>query len=315
MKTLQLALLTSLVLTSVCFAAEKPAESDFPKVKHMIDTHIHLYDPGRPNGITWPKKNDKVLYKPHLPAEFKKVSSASGLTGVVIVEASKRLEDNKWILDLVADDDYFVGLVGNVDPYSKNFKKEIRRLRKDKRFVGIRARNTKPIDYTDTTVLKSFTYLAKKNMSLDFLCNGKGMNGVKEIDAVARAVPDLTIVANHVLGYNIDGKMPEAEWVKAVERLAENENVYCKISGLYQRCLQQPAPQDKEHYRSLLDVLYKNFGQKRVIFGSNWPCTKNTDDYSSFVKLVNSYFVEKGPEACEDYFWRNASTAYGLGLK
>jgi predicted TIM-barrel fold metal-dependent hydrolase len=319
------ALLVALVtLTSMAAATSLAGENDkkekkddagFPKVKHMIDTHIHLYDPRRPDGVAWPPKDDTVLYKPHLPAEFKKVSKESGLTGVVIVEASDRLEDNSWILDLVKDDDYFVALVGNIDPTRKDFGKQLSKLKKDKRFVGVRARNADPIDYTDAKVLKNFKTLAKQGMSLDFLCNGQGIKGVKDVDGVARAVPELRIVVDHVLGYNIDGKPPVADWIAAVEKLAENKNVYCKISGLYQRCTIQPAPHNDDHYRTVLDVLYKNFGQKRLIFGSNWPCTKKSGDYSSFVRLVNSYFVEKGQEACEDYFWRNSSTAYGLGLE
>ncbi|MDB4640927.1 amidohydrolase family protein [Pirellulaceae bacterium] len=298
---------------------ERPkVESDdvgFPKVKHMIDTHIHLYDSGRPEGIPWPPKNDTVLYKPHLPAEFKQVSKESGLTGVVIVEASNRLADNKWVLDLIEGDEFFVALVGNIDPTNDTFKEQLNVLKKDKRFVGVRARNPKPIDYTNATVLKNFEALAKEGLSLDFLCNGQGVKGVQEVDAVARAVPGLRIVVDHVLGYNIDGKRPGQDWIDAVERLAQNKNVYCKISGLYQRCVQQPAPSDSQHYLEVLDVLYKNFGQKRVVFGSNWPCTKKSGDYSSYVRLVNAYFASKGQEACEDYFWRNASTAYGLGLK
>ena len=51
----------------------KPA-SELPKVKHIIDTHIHLYDTDRKEGVPWPPKNDKVLYKPHLPAEFNRVA-------------------------------------------------------------------------------------------------------------------------------------------------------------------------------------------------------------------------------------------------
>ena len=39
-----------------------------------------------------------------------------------------------------------------------------------------------------------------------------------------------------------------------------------------------------------MDVLWKNFGQERLILGSNWPRTKNSGDYTSFVKLVNEYF-------------------------
>ena len=306
---------TGVLILHFSLASVALAQPGFPKVQHMIDTHIHLYDTGRQSGVPWPPKNDQVLYKPHLPGEFKRVAKDSGLTGVVIVEASDRLSDNRWVLDLVDGDEFFVGLVGNVDPYRKDFLQQIRRLKKEKRFVGVRARNPKPIDYTDNRVLSSFRSLAAEELTLDFLCNGQGVKGVQEVDRIARSIPELTIVVDHILGYNIDGKEPPKEWLMAVKKLAENPNVYCKVSGLYQRCLQQPAPLESLHYRSVLNVLWNQFGQKRLLFGSNWPCTKKSGSYSSFVKLVNSYFAEKGQEACEDYFWKNASSAYRLGLK
>ena len=76
-----------------------------------------------------------------------------------------------------------------------------------------------------------------------------------------------------------------------------------------------PAPTNTDHYRSVLDVIWDNFGKERVIYGSNWPCTKRSGDYASFVKVVNGYFAEKGQDACEHYFWKNANEAYRLGLE
>jgi L-fuconolactonase len=301
------------LLITITLADERP----LPRVKHMIDTHIHLYDPTREDGIPWPPKDDEVLYRPHLPAEFKKVSKPAGLTGVIIVEASDRLVDNRWVLDLVKGDDSFVGLVGNIDPYTNDFTKQLRELKKDKRLVGIRARNgkgKKEINYTDPKFLTSLRELAKSDLSVDILVNGGGVAAVKKIDQLARTLPDLHIVINHVIGYNFDGKEANPEWAAAVEKLAENKNVWCKISGLYQRSIPQPAPHDIDHYRSVLDVLWKNLGEERLIFGSNWPCTRNSGDYPSLVKLVNEYFSAKGQEACERYFWKNAAEAYRLKL-
>lgn len=304
----------ALLVSSFVFADERP----LPKVKHMIDTHIHLYDTTRPKGVPWPPKDDKVLYKPHLPEEFHKVSKPSGLTGVVIVEASDRPEDNRWVLDLVKGDDYFVGLVGNVDPYADDFAAQVAELKKDPRFVGIRARNgreKKAIDYEDETFIASLRELAKQNLTVDLLVNGQGIGAVKQIDQLARKVPEVHIVVDHVIGYDFDGKAPPKEWVEAVEKMAENKNVWVKVSGLYQRSVPQPAPHRLDHYKSVLDVLWKNLGSERLIYGSNWPCTKNSGDYTSFVKLVNEYFSAKGQEACERYFWKNAAEAYRLNLK
>ena len=303
------------LLKSDLVMAQDAKSPPLPAVKHLIDTHIHLYDSTRPEGIPWPPADDKVLYKPHLPAEFSGVAKPTGVTGVVIVEASDRLEDNRWVLDLVNDDPFYVALVGNIDPYREDFAKQLRRLKKDKRFVGIRARNSDPIDYNDPQVLKNFRKLAKAGLSLDILANGKGVEGVREVDELAGKVPDLRIVVDHVLGYDIDGNPPSKEWLAAVASLSKHENVFCKVSGLYQRCTQQPAPHDPEHYRTVLDPLYAGFGPDRLIYGSNWPCTKKSGDYDSFVRLVNAYFSEKGQEVCEKYFWKNAAVAYGLPLE
>lgn len=290
-------------------------EDGLPVVKHMIDTHIHLYDTTRPEGVPWPYPDNKVLYKPHMPAEFNRVAKPAHVTGVVIVEASHHLEDNRWILDLVKDDSFYVGLVGNVDLYSETFATDLAALAKDPRYVGIRARRKGDLNFADAIVVKNLRELAKQNLTLDMLINGKGPEGVAQVDQVATQVPELTIVANHVFGYNIDGTKPNAEWVAVIKRVSRHRNVYCKVSGLYQRCRPQPASKDIEHYRGLLDVLWQNFGADRLVYGSNWPCTKESGDYASFVRLVTTYFADKGQAACENYFWRNAARAYRLPLK
>ena len=45
---------------------------NLPKVKHMIDTHIHLYNTSREGGVPYLPKDDKVLHKPHLPKAISK---------------------------------------------------------------------------------------------------------------------------------------------------------------------------------------------------------------------------------------------------
>lgn len=293
-----------------------PASGEgFKPVKHLIDTHIHLYDTTREEKVSWPPADDKVLYKPHLPPEYSTLAKAAGVTGVVIVEASTRLEDNEWVLNQVKDDPFYVGLVGNVDIYREDFEQQVARLKKDKRFVGVRARSKKKVDFSNDLVLVNLGMLAKHDLTMDYLTNGGGIPGIATIDRVARTIPNLRIVVNHCLGYDFDGKPPSAEWIAAVERLAANKNVSVKISGLYQRCATQPAIKEPDHYRAVLDVLWKNFGGERLLYGSNWPCTKHSGSYASFLKLVDSYVSEKGQQARENYYWKNAATAYRLPLK
>ncbi|MCA9174640.1 MAG: amidohydrolase family protein [Planctomycetales bacterium] len=291
------------------------AAEELQPVKHLIDTHIHLYDTRRDVEITWPPKDDAVLYRPHLPTEYTRVARAARVTGVVVVEASLRLEDNRWVLDLVKDDKFYVGLVGNVDVTREDFGEQIERLKRDSRFVGIRPRGRGPVDYTDARVLANLRKLAENNLTMDYLTNGGGVPGIETIDRVAREIPKLRIVVNHCLGYDFDGRPPSKEWLAAVKRLASNQNVSCKISGLYQRSVPQPAPQDLEHYRSALEALWSSFGKQRLIYGSNWPVTKHTGSYASYLTLVDKFISEKGQDAREHYYWKNATAAYRLPLE
>ena len=304
-----------LILLVCCIGANASQAENFKPVKHLIDTHIHFYDTTRDIEMAWPPKDDQVLYKPHLPAEYSKLAKASGVTGVVVVEASDHLEDNRWILDLVEGDDFYMGLVGNIDVYLKDFEAQLKKLKRDRRFVGIRPRGSKSINFSDKIVIKNLRVLADHDLTMDYLTNGGGIPGIQTIDTVARKVPGLRIVVNHCLGYDFDGKTPKQDWINAVEKLAENKNVTCKISGLYQRSVPQPAPQSVDHYQSVLEVLWKNFGKERLIYGSNWPVTKHTDSYASFVQLVDKFISEKGQEAREHYYWKNAASAYRLPLK
>ena len=306
---------TILILSAIAAISPTLGDEKLKPVKNLIDTHIHLYDTRRDVEMSWPPESDEILYKPHLPEEYSKKAKPAGVTGVIVVEASNRLEDNRWVLDLVEGDEFYVGLVGNIDINRDDFEKQLRELKKDKRFLGVRTRSPQPVDYASPRVLANLRALARHKLTMDYLTNGGGIPGIETIDKVARAIPDLHIVVNHCLGYDFDGKPPSTDWISAVKRLAENSNVTCKISGLYQRSVPQPAPQDIGHYRAVLDVLWEHFGENRLMYGSNWPVTKRTDSYTSFLRLVDQFISEKGQNARERFYWMNASAAYRLALK
>src|ERR1700723_1559585 len=91
--------------------------SPFP----IIDTHIHLFDPTRPQGVAWPSKDDKVLYRPSLPDRYRKIAEPLGIAGAIAVECSPLFEDNQWVLDAAARNSIMVGMVGNLEPGKAEF--------------------------------------------------------------------------------------------------------------------------------------------------------------------------------------------------
>ena len=108
-------LATVLVITGCCTPVPQfPAEESTGQLQ-IIDTHIHLYDTNRSQGVDWPPDTDKVLYRPVLTEHFDELADREGIASTVIVEASSRVKDNQWMLDLVKDNPgRYLALVGNL---------------------------------------------------------------------------------------------------------------------------------------------------------------------------------------------------------
>src|SRR5277367_86694 len=107
----------------------------------VIDTHIHLFDTSRPQGVPWPAKDDAVLYHTALPDRYRKLALPFNVKGAIEVECSTWLEDNQWVLDVAAKDKIIVGTVGDLEPGAPEFRKHLDRFHKNPLLLGIRYGN------------------------------------------------------------------------------------------------------------------------------------------------------------------------------
>lgn len=279
----------------------------------IIDTHTHFYNPSRPEGVPWPNPNDEVLYRTVMPDDYKALAVPEGVTGTVVVEASKWVEDNQWILDLAVEEPFIVGFVGHLEPDDANFARDLARFSANPLFRGIRIGSGHLRAIGDKTVLGNLEKLAEKNLSLDLLI---GPELLSAIPALVEHTPAMRVVINHIAGVRVDGNPPDAAWVDAINEVARYPNIYCKVSGLAEHTGQIPAPSDPGYYAPTIDVLWDAFGEDRLIYGSNWPVSERFASYATVQQIVNAYFSEKAAQAGEavtaKFFAQNAKTAYGL---
>ena len=287
----------------------------------IIDTHTHFYNPSRPEGVPWPNPNDEVLYRTVMPDDYKALAVPEGVTGTVVVEASKWVEDNQWILDLAAEEPFIVGFVGHLEPDDAHFARDLARFSANPLFRGIRIGSGHLRAIGDKTVLGNLEKLAEKNLSLDLLI---GPELLSAIPALVEHTPAMRVVINHIAGVRVDGNPPDAAWVDAINEVARYPNIYCKVSGLAEHTGQIPAPSDPGYYAPTIDVLWDAFGEDRLIYGSNWPVSERFASYATVQQIVNAYFSEKearlqtapaedaGASVTAKFFAQNAKTAYGL---
>ena len=265
----------------------------------IIDTHTHFYDPARPRGVPWPPKDDPVLYRTVLPAEFRALTRPLGVAGTVAIEASPWVEDNAWLLELAAFEPVIVAVVGHLEAGEPEFRGRLERFARNRLFRGIRLGGPAlAAGLARRAFLTDLERLADADLSLDVLV---GPELLPQVATLARRIPALRIVIDH-LPYDV----PPRGGLRA---FADLPGVYAKVSGVLRR-VDGRVVDDPSYYRGALEDLWNVFGPGRVLYGSNWPVSDRVAPYGAVLKAVSGFFAAKGAEAADRFFRDNARAAY-----
>ncbi len=278
----------------------------------IIDTHIHLFDPTRPQGVPWPDKSNGVLYKPALPARYRAIAVPLGVRGAIEVEASPWLDDNQWVLDVAATDKIIVGTIGNLEPGKPGFGGHLDRLRKNPLFRGIRYGNLWGRNIGDelshVEFISGLKHLADAGLVLDTANPDPAL--IVAMLRVTDRVPNLRVVIDHLPRLE---QPTEAQarrtYGENLRKLGQRAQVYVKVSGVLRR-VEGRVPGDLNFYKPVLDELWDIFGPDRLIYGSDWPNSDLWEPYDQELRIVREYFTAKSIAAAEKYFWKNSVAAY-----
>ena len=278
----------------------------------IIDTHIHLFDPTRPQGVPWPDKKNSVLYQPALPGRYRKIAKPLGVVGAIEVEASPWLEDNQWVLDVAAKDTIIVGTVGNLEPGDPGFRKQLERFHRNPLFRGIRYGNlwgrNLAAELSKPEFIDGLKALAEAGLELDTA--NQNMALLSATLRLTDQVPNLRVVIDHLPQFEPPAD-PSASsaYHSTLRELAKRPQAYVKISEVLRRA-DGRVPDDLSFYRPRLDELWEIFGQDRLMYGSDWPNSDQWAPYPQALKIVREYFTGKGPAIAEKFFWKNSVAAY-----
>jgi L-fuconolactonase len=299
---------TFLAAASAAVGAAAPVAADIP----IIDTHIHLFDPTRPQSVPWPAKDNRVLYQPALPGRYRKLAVPLGITGAIEVECSPWLEDNQWVLDVAAKDTIIVGTVGNLEPGQPEFGKQLERFHRNPLFRGIRYGNLWARRFAEEAAKPAFAadlkLLAAAGLVMDTANPDPAL--VETVVRLTDRVPELRLVVDHLPQCTPPSDAAgRAAYDANLRELGKRPQVYVKLSEVLRR-IDGKVVEDAAFYRARLDELYAIFGEDRVLYGSDWPNSDQWAPYAKVLGVVREYFSGKSGAAREKYFWKNSVAAY-----
>jgi predicted TIM-barrel fold metal-dependent hydrolase len=291
-------------------AALPPPSQDRTAAIPIIDTHIHLFDPTRPQGAPYSGHPDAGPPQPALPPRYRALATPLGIVGAVKVEASPWIEDNLWVLEVAERDTIVVGVVGNLEPGKPDFAEMLARYHKNRLFRGIRYGNLWGRDLTRESSNRAFIdgleLLAQADLVLD-TANPR----VDLLEAVVRItdqVPNLRVVLDHLPALD-PTPQNQAAYDAALAELHKRPQVYVKLSAVIHRVNGRIAT-DLASYRERLAHLVATFGEDRILFGSDWPNSDGVAPIGKVVEVVREYFSTQPRAVAEKYFWKNSIAAY-----
>lgn len=165
----------------------------------IIDSHLHLFDPRRPEGIPWPEPGNR-LYAAHLPADYWALAAPHNVVGAIAVEASPWRDDNRWLLDTLRSEPRMLGFVGNLDPLHADFANDLDALTNEPLFLGLRYGNLWDRDLLQDQARPGFIdglrQLAASGRGLDSANPNPRL--VKGLLQLSDRLPELRIIIDHL---------------------------------------------------------------------------------------------------------------------
>lgn len=276
----------------------------------IIDTHVHLFDPRRPQGVPYagPKGQPAQLA---LPEIYRGLATPAGIVGAIVVEASGWVEDNLWILERAGSDPLFVGVVGSLAPDHPDFPQYLARFSKDPLWRGIRHARVWNVE-NGRQVLKpgmadGLKRLADMGQTLDMA--NPSYDLLRGALLAMEAVPNLRVVMDHMPSLD-PGPGTGKEYDTLVRDLAAHPGFFIKLSQVIHQGSPMALDPSLTAHRERLDYLMQAFGPDRVMFGGDWPNSVGTATIPQAVSLMRAYFADKPRDWAEKYFWRNSLAIY-----
>ena len=273
-----------------------------------VDAHLHLWDL-TVSDYRWLTPDLGELYQSFPPELALAELRAAGVDAAVLVQAEDSERDTEYMLDVAERYPWVAGVVGWVqldDP--GRAEQQLDHWQENPRFCGVRHLvHEDPRDVLRLPeVLESLRVLAARDVPLDV--PDAWPRHLDDVEEVARRLPDLTVVVDHLAKPPEVGTADHDRWRSSIAAVAALPNTVAKFSGL-----QRPGrPVTPERARALWETALQLFGPSRLMYGSDWPMTVVAGGYQETWQVVSPLVRELTPDEQSAVLGGTATRVYRL---
>lgn len=256
-----------------------------------IDSHHHFWIYNEKE-YKWINNEMKKIKRNFTPEHLLHLLKNNGFNGTILVQARQTLEETEWLLELAEKYPFIKGVVGWVDLCSSQVEKQLEVFTTNPLLKGVRhvLQDEKDSFMLSEKFISGISLLEKYNLTYDILIGHKQLpSAIKLVERF----PNQMFVLDHIGKPNIKDSEIE-EWKENIYKLASNEHVYCKLSGMVTEA--DWLHWKEQDFKPYLDVVFDAFGIDRLMIGSDWPVCTVSKSYSEVMGIVENYISEHSLE-------------------
>lgn len=281
---------------------------DKKKSSFRVDTHQHFWIYNQEE-YKWIDESMAKLKRNFLPSHLNRVLKRNGIDFCVTVQAQQTLQETKWLLELAQNNSFIKGIVGWVDLKSSSMEQDLEKFAAYKKFKGVRhvLQDEKDDRYMLRLDFKQgLRQLEKYGLTYDILIYPRH---IKYACTLIGEFPNQKFIIDHLAKPLIKESKIEP-WIKDMQKLAREDNVFCKLSGMVTEANWDSWKQ--EDFVPYMETLLEVFGPNRLLFGSNWPVCTVAAKYEQVLGIVTNFISSLSPAEQAHIMGQNAIDFYNL---
>lgn len=282
----------------------------------IVDTHVHVWDFERAE-YPWLRGDNSILNRTWAIEQIETERRATGITSGILVQASGNTEDTNLMLETAYKSGWISAVVCWLPLMDTRATRQLleERYLKEEYFKGVRHQihdEKDPKWLLKPAVIESLKILAVDDIPYDIVAVLPAH--IETAIEVAKRVPDLRMVFDHLSQPPISTKEKFGEWGKLMKAASGHKNFYAKISGLGTASgnYQNRTADDIKPY---VEFALENFGIDRCFCGGDWPVSLLADNYSKTWQTYKDILQDLlSAEEQDHVLYSNAQKFYNLPI-
>jgi L-fuconolactonase len=275
----------------------------------LIDTHLHLWDVEK---LKYPWLDEvKDIRKSFDIKDYQEATALIPIEKMIFVQceclAEQYMDEVNYVSEIAIYDRRIAGIISWFPLELPDAETHLQILLKNPLIRGIRRLEESPISlYASYEFTDNLALLQKYHLSFDI---GVKTWQLPQAVTIVERQPEIQYMLDHCGKPDIKNA-EMLQWKANIRLLADNPNVYCKISGLVTEAKWNNWQVDD--LRPYFDFIVEQFGFNRIVFGSDWPVVNLASNYADWFEAFLALCKDFTSEEMANILFRNASRFYRI---